>query len=160
MSDTTDEKAFEYVEDEVPLREIDVAVEEVLTLYGAEIIARSPSHVDFSLPRRRGVAASGHVKGTVRWAAEGEEEGLGTVTATTGEELMLARPQRVMLLVAGAVGAMLFLLWPYFPNSGALAWIGGIIALATYFLTLRKTQHGTIHSILQRVVDTQREKHS
>jgi hypothetical protein len=66
----------------------------------------------------------------------------------------------VLLLVAGVIGALLFTIWPFFPQRrefGALAWIGGAVAISAYFLTLRKTSGGIALDFLQRLVRRQRE---
>ena len=54
----------------------------------------------------------------------------------------------------------MFTIWPFFPQRrefGALAWIGGAVAIAVYFLTLRKTSGGIALDFLQRLVRRQRE---
>jgi hypothetical protein len=53
------------------------------------------------------------------------------------------------------------MIWPFFPHSrelGALSWIGGIIALAVYLMTLRKTSGGIAYDFLQRLAKTQRSR--
>jgi hypothetical protein len=152
MSSQADQP-IRYVEMEVPLVDIDQSVEHVVEIFGGAIVQRGENRLDFSLPRRRGVPAAGHIQAAVSWKAENAAE--GSVTIETGEEVMLARGQRIALLVAGVVGATLFLAWPFFPRSGEVAWIGGLIALAVFFMTLRKTQHGTVATMLQRIVDMQ-----
>ena len=62
------------------------------------------------------------------------------------------------LLFAGVVGATFWLLWPFFPNLGALSWLGALIAFAAYFLTLKKTDGGLAFDMLQRLVNAQREE--
>ena len=60
-----------------------------------------------------------------------------------------------------SLGSLLFMVWPFFAHSkelGALAWIGGIIALAVYFMTLRKTSGGIAYDFLQRLAKTQRSR--
>jgi hypothetical protein len=64
--------------------------------------------------------------------------------------------QRILLLAAGVVGAFFWLLWPFFPNLGALAWVGGAIAIAAYFLSLRRTSGGLASDFLQRLARHQR----
>jgi hypothetical protein len=51
------------------------------------------------------------------------------------------------------------MLWPFYPAQrewGTLAWIGGAIALAVYFLTLRRTSGGIANDFLQRLARRQR----
>ena len=108
----------------------------------------------FTLPLRRGVAAGGSVECRLMWSAD------GSVTMTCDREIDAPKSQRVMLLVAGVIGALLFTIWPFFPQRkefGALAWIGGAVAIAVYFLTLRKTSGGIALDFLQRLVRRQRE---
>ena len=55
---------------------------------------------------------------------------------------------------------MRFTVWPFLPHPlefGALAWIGGAVAIAVYFLTLRKTSGGIAYDFLQRLARRQRE---
>src|SRR5258708_14444558 len=97
----------------------------------------------FTLPLRRGVAAAGGIECTVSWAAV--EEGQAVVKLVCNRDVDAPKLQRVLFLVAGVVGALLFMIWPFFPHSkelGALAWIGGVVALAVYLLTLRQTRGG------------------
>ena len=79
---------------------------------------------------------------------------------TCDREIDAPKWQRVLLLAVGVVGALLFTVWPFFPQRrefGALAWIGGAVAIAVYFLTLRKTSGGIALDFLQRLVRRQRE---
>jgi hypothetical protein len=55
------------------------------------------------------------------------------------------------------------MLWPFFPGErafGALAWLGGIIAIAVYLMTLRKTSGGIAYDFLQRLAARQRAEHT
>lgn len=149
----SEDQRIRYVEGDVPMEGIDDSVETVIEIFGGSVTNRAVNRIEFSLPRRRGVPAAGHVEAAVSWSASAAGE--GTVTIETGEELMLGRVQRIALLLAGMIGALLFIAWPYFPNSGPVAWIGGLIALAVFFMTLKKTQHGTVATMLQRIVDMQ-----
>lgn len=152
MSEETSRK-ISYSEDDVPLENIFESVGDIVTMLGGTVGERGPSSIAFTLPRRRGVAASGEVAGEVSWTFG--ESGTGRVTITADEELNVSRPQRLALLVAGVVGAGLFVVWPFFPGLGALAWIGGLVAIAVYLLTLRTTQNGMIWHLLQRIADVQ-----
>src|SRR2546426_1023554 len=144
-----DSRPVSFTEERVPVERIEEGIEEMVDLYGGEVISRGEAERRFTLPLRRGVAASGGVEGRLSWAADGE------VTMTCDREVDAPRVQRVLLLVAGVVGALLFTVWPFLPQRrefGALAWIGGAIALAVYFLTLRKTSGGIALDFLQRLV--------
>jgi len=61
--------------------------------------------------------------------------------------------------VTGVAGAVLFMLWPFFPGEkqfGTLAWLGGVIAIAVYIMTLRKTSGGIAYDFLNRLAARQR----
>jgi hypothetical protein len=147
-----------YSERDVPLAEIESAAEQMVGMFGGSVASRDAQSVTFRLPRRRGVAASGEVAGSLSWIAEGEEPGAGTVTVTADEELSVPRAKRIGLLIAGVIGVGFFLVWPFFPGLGPLAWIGGAVAIAVYLLTLRTTQTGLVWALLQRVVELQLER--
>jgi hypothetical protein len=109
------------------------------------------------LPLRRGVAAAGGVQCTLSWQPAGEGE--ATVRLVCDREVDAPRAQRVALLVAGVIGSLLFLLWPFMEarrQFGALAWLGGAVAIAVYLLTLRKTSGGIAFDFLQRLARRQR----
>ncbi|HKR63806.1 MAG TPA: hypothetical protein VJZ00_08745 [Thermoanaerobaculia bacterium] len=151
----SDDRPVELTEDEVPLDAIDLAVEELVDLYGGEIKASRENAREFTLPLRRGVSSSGAVQCTVSWAPE------GVVTLVCDRNVDAPKLQRVLLLVAGVVGSVLFMLWPFFPHErayGTLAWLGGIMAIAVYLMTLRKTSGGLAHDFLQRLVVRQRSQ--
>ena len=63
------------------------------------------------------MATGGGVECTVMWAAG--EAGNGTVTLTCNRDIDAPKAQRVALLVAGIIGAVLFMLWPFFPGEKA-----------------------------------------
>lgn len=140
-------------EDRIPLDGIEETVAELVELYGGELGAAREQGRDFTLPLRRGSAVGGQVECSVDWTAD------GTVTLRSGRELDAPRFQRILLLVAGVVGATLFMIWPFFPHEkeyGTLAWMGGAIAIAVYLMSLRKTSGGLAHDFLQRLARTQR----
>jgi hypothetical protein len=81
------------------------------------------------------------------------------VTITCDRDVDAPKTQRVLLLLAGVVGAVMFMLWPFFPGEkgyGTLAWLGGVIAIAVYLMTLRKTSGGIAYDFLQRLAARQR----
>lgn len=144
----------ELTEDRVPLEGIETSISELVELYGGEIRASRESARDFTLPLRRGVATAGAVECTVSWT---DDE---TVTLFCNREVDAPRGQRVLLLVIGVIGSVLFMLWPFFPNErgmGALAWIGGAVAIAVYVMTLRRTSGGIAADFLQRLAARQRD---
>jgi len=143
-----------FAEDDVPLAGIEEGVEELVDLYGGEVTAREAASRRFTLPLRRGISTGGGVECSLSWSERGE------VTMTCDRDIDAPKVQRVLLLVVGVIGALLFTIWPFFPQRrewGALAWIGGAVAIAVYFLTLRKTSGGLALDFLHRLVRRQRE---
>ena len=152
------EQPVSFTEDRVPFEGIEEAIEELVDLYGGEITASRERERDFILPLRRGVASSGGVQCTVSWAPDDERD--ATVRLSCDRNVDAPKTQRVLLLVAGGIGGVLFMLWPFFANEreyGALAWLGGIVAIAVYLMTLRKTGGGIAFDFLQRLAQRQRE---
>ena len=156
MSDTDTGTPVRFTEDRIPLDGIEESFAELVDLYGGEVTASRLGERDFTLPLRRAMATGGAVECTIVWAAG--EDG-GTVTLTCNRDIDAPKAQRVALLVAGIVGAVLFMLWPFFPHEkayGTLAWLGGVIAFAVYLMTLRKTSGGIAYDFLQRLAARQR----
>ena len=147
----------EFVEDRVPLEGIEESIEELVELYGGEITHSDERERELVLPLRRGVAVTGGVQCTLSWAAD---EGSGaTVKMVCDRDVDAPKVQRVALLAAGVIGSLLFMVWPFVAarrEFGALAWIGGAVALAVYFMTLRRTSGGIAYDFLQRLVRRQR----
>lgn len=147
----------EFTEDGVPFDGIEEAISELIDLYGGELKASRLNAREFVLPLRRGVAAGGGVQCTLSWAADDERD--ATVRLVCDREIDAPKAQRVAMLAAGVIGALFFTIWPFFPHQqelGTLAWMGGIIALAVYFLTLRRTSGGIAVDFLQRLTRRQR----
>jgi hypothetical protein len=141
-----------FTEDRIPLDGIETNFSELVELYGGDVTASSLGERDFTLPLRRGLASGGGVECTIAWGDE-------TVTITCNRDVDAPKAQRVLMLLAGVVGAVMFMLWPFFPNEkgyGTLAWLGGLIALAVYLMTLRKTSGGIAYDFLQRLAARQR----
>ena len=156
MSDTTS-RPVQFTEDRIPREGIEETISDLVELYGGEVTASAANERRMILPLRRGVAAAGGIECTVSWAAG--EAGDAVVTLVCNRDVDAPKAQRIFLLVAGVIGSLLFLIWPFFPHSrelGALAWIGGVIALAVYFMTLRKTSGGIAYDFLQRLARSQR----
>jgi hypothetical protein len=145
---------MEFTEDQVPTAGIEETISDLVELYGGEVKAERANARDFVLPLRRGVATAGAVECSVSWEAE-------TVTVTTNREIDAPKVQRVALLVVGVIGALMFTVWPFFARArelGTLAWVGGLLALTVYFLTLKKTSGGLAYDFLRRLVKHQREQ--
>ncbi|HYI09602.1 MAG TPA: hypothetical protein VEK57_11110 [Thermoanaerobaculia bacterium] len=153
----TETRAVEMTEDRIPLEGIEETIEELVDLFGGNITAERDRARDFILPLRRGIATGGGVECTVSWAPAAE--GDGTVTMTCNRDVDAPKTQRILLLAAGVIGAVMFMLWPFFPHEkeyGTLAWLGGAVAIAVYLMTLRKTSGGIAHDFLQRLATRQR----
>ena len=147
-----------FTEDHVPLEGIEESIEELVDLYGGEIKESRQSARTFVLPLRRGVAAGGKVECTVSWEAVASEE-TSIVTLTCDRDVDAPKLPRILMLVAGVIGSVRFTVWPFFPQGrefGVLAWMGGAIALAVYFLSLRRTSGGMAFDFLQRLANRQR----
>jgi hypothetical protein len=143
---------MEFTEDRVPTANIEQSIEDLVDLYGGEVKAARENARDVVLPLRRGVATAGAVECSVTWGDD-------TVTIITNRDIDAPKAQRVALLVVGVAGALLFTIWPFFAHArelGTLAWIGGLVALAVYFMTLKKTSGGLAADFLNRLVRTQR----
>lgn len=144
-------------EDRVPFAGIEETIEELVDLYGGAITATRERVREFTLPLRRGMASGGAVECTISWAPDDATE--ATVTLVCNRDLDAPKVQRVLLLLAGVAGALLFMLWPFFPGEkefGTLAWLGGVIAIAVYIMTLRKTSGGIASDFLRRLAARQR----
>jgi hypothetical protein len=158
----TEPKPVQLSEDGIPLAGIEEALEELVDLYGGEITARREQARDFILPLRRGSAGGGGIECTVSWAPADRgdaEQRDATVTLTTNRNVDAPKAQRVLLLLVGATGAVLFMLWPFYPHErayGTLAWVGAMMAIAVYLMTLRRTSGGIAHDFLQRLAARQR----
>ena len=155
---TTTTTPVEFVEERIPLAGIEETVDEMIEMYGGETTLSAEHERRFILPLRRGVAVGGGVQCTLTWTAGDSDE--ATMRLVCDREVDAPKAQRVALLIVGVIGALLFLLWPFVEarrQFGALAWLGGAIAIAVYFLTLRRTSGGIAFDFLQRVARRQRE---
>jgi hypothetical protein len=143
----------EFVEDRVPIDGIEQAVSELVELYGGEVTRSALNQRDFVLPLRRGVPAAGGVECTISWAPD------QTVKLVCNRDVDAPKSQRIAMLLAGAIGSLLFLAWPFFPASremGTLAWLGAAVAIAVFFLARRRTSGGLAFDFLQRLAGRQR----
>jgi hypothetical protein len=153
----SDAKAVELQEDRIPFDGIEEAIGELVEMYGGTMTAEREHARDFTLPLRRGNPAAGEVECTVSWAPDDASN--ATVKLACNRDVDAPKLQRILFLVAGVAGSILFLLWPFFPGQrefGALAWLGGAIAIAVYLMTLRRTSGGIAFDFLQRLASRQR----
>ena len=157
MTETSQPVSFS--EDRVPFRGLDEAVQDLVELYGGELGDGADRSRKFTLPLRRGMATGGAVECTISWTMDDANE--GTVKLVCDRDIDAPKAQRVLMLVAGVVGATLFMIWPFFPQRrefGTLAWLGGAIAIAVYFMSLKRTSGGVALDFLQRLVRRQRDE--
>ena len=155
----TERRPVELTEDRIPFEGIEETISELVEMYGGEVTAHREHARDFRLPLRRGVSGAGSVECTVSWAPDDERE--ATVTMNCNRDVDAPKTQRVLLLVAGVIGAVLFMLWPFFPGQkefGTLAWLGGVVAIAVYLMTLRRASGGIAVDFLQRLAARQRDE--
>ena len=149
---------LEFIEDRIPSQGLAESVDELVELYGGEIQASRDRERQFVLPLRRGVAVAGGVECTVSWAVDDADQ--ATVKLVCNRDVDAPKAQRIAILVIGVIGALLFTVWPFFGKAatqlGTLAWVGGFVALAVYFLTLRRTSGGLAYDFLQRLAKRQR----
>jgi hypothetical protein len=154
---TRGSRPIELTEDRIPAKGMEETIEELVELYGGEMTRSQAYERTFVLPLRRGVASSGGIECTLTWAADATDEAV--VTLRSDRDIDAPKGQRIALLAAGVAGSLLFMMWPFFPHQrefGAVAWMGGAVALAVYFLSLRKTSGGLAHDFLQRLARRQR----
>ena len=152
---TAPSQGISYREEDVPLENLGANAAEVVEFYGGRVLASGERMLQFQVPRKRGAGSSGSVACMLEWEAAA---GNGFVTLTADREIDAARPQRLALLIAGTVGALLFTVWPFFPVMGNVAGVGLVVAVAVYLLSLRHTPHGIIASLLQQIVRAQEEQ--
>ena len=152
-----EQRSVEFTEDRVPFDGIEETVTELVDLYGGQMTSEGERAREFTLPLRRGVPGGG-VACTLTWTRDDERD--ATVRLTCDRNVDAPKAQRVLLLVAGVAGALMFMLWPFFPGErefGTLAWLGGAVAIAVYLMTLRRASGGIAYDFLQRVAARQRE---
>jgi hypothetical protein len=156
----TETRAVELTEDRIPFEGIEDGIRELVELYGGEMKDSRDREHDFILPLRRGVASGGAVECTVSWAPDDGRD--ATVRLACNRDVDAPKFQRVFMLVAGVIGSLLFMLWPFYPGQreyGTLAWLGGIVAITVYIMSLRRTSGGIAFDFLQRLARRQREHH-
>jgi hypothetical protein len=147
----------EFVEDRIPVDGIEETVSELVELYGGEVTRSALHERVFVLQLRRGMSAAGGVECTLSWAPDSDSQ--ATVKLLCNRDVDAPKAQRILLLLAGAIGSLLFLAWPFFPASremGTLAWVGAAVAIAVFFMARRRTSGGLAFDFLQRLARRQR----
>jgi len=153
----SENQAVTLTEDRIPRAGLEETIEELVGVYGGEIHERGSAKRAFVLPLRRGAAGAGGIDCSITWTeGDGNET---AVTLTCDRNIDAPKLQRVLMLAAGVIGVLLFTLWPFYPNQkefGTLAWLGGLVAITVYLMTLRKTSGGIANDFLQRLAARQR----
>lgn len=144
---------YEVTESNIPLDGITETSQDLVELYGGQWVGSAEGVMTFSLPARRGIAAGDQVHCEMTTEETLQE---GGVVRLRSELHVEKSPARLALLLIGVVGAMLWLVWPFFPNLGPVAVIGGVIAFAAYFLSLRRSPAGLMYDFVQRLARIQR----
>ena len=111
----TDSRPVEFTEDRIPREGIEETISELVELYGGEMMDTRENERRFTLPLRRGVAAAGGIECTVSWAIA--ESGLAVVRLICNRDVDAPKLQRVLFLVAGVIGSLLFMIWPFSDRS-------------------------------------------
>lgn len=154
----TENTPVEFTEDRVPSDGIEETISELIELYGGDMTAARVNERQFVLPLRRGFAPAGGVECTLSWQGETE----ATVKLVCNRDVDAPKWQRFALLFAGAVCALMFTMWPFFAHYGrelgTAAIFCGLVAVAVYFLTLKRTSGGIAYDFLQRLAARQRDR--
>ena len=152
----TETRPAEFTEDGVPAEGIEETISELVELYGGDMKEEHANERRFVLPLRRGLATAGGVECTLSWTGEPQS----TVTLICNRDIDAPKWQRFALLFAGAVSALTFTMWPFFVHYGrelgTLAIFCGVVAMAVYFLTLKRTSGGVAYDFLRRLSARQR----
>ena len=143
-------------EDDVPLGGVAETASDWIELFGGRVQSAADGRIEFTLPRRRGVAASGAVKCFLEWNDAGE--GSGRLRLVMGEDVDGPGPQQIALLLAGLAGSLVCILWPFFPSLVPAAGIGAVLAVGAWLLTLRRSGAGIAANLLRKIVETQRDR--
>jgi hypothetical protein len=151
----TGESRVEFVEDGVPLEGIDQAASDLIRLYGGDVRSSAGNRIEFDLPARRGVAASGRIGCTMTWESDPDPDSEGIVTIFAEREVATPRHSQILLLVAGTVGALAFTLWPFFPEMGQVACVGAIVAIGAYLLSIKMSRIGIVAALLNELAEEQ-----
>lgn len=150
------QQGLDIAEDDVPLEGIAETATDWIELFAGKVQATSAGRLDFTLPSRRGVAASGAVRCFLEWSGTGD--GVGRVRLVTGDNVDGPGTQQVALLVAGVAGSLVVILWPFFPSLAPAAGVGAVLAVGAWLLTLKRSGAGVAGNLLKKIVETQRDR--
>jgi hypothetical protein len=150
------EQALDIGEDDVPLDGVAETATGWIELFAGRVESTAAGRLDFTLPSRRGVAASGAVKCFLEWTEE--SDGIGRLRLVTGDSVDGPGRQQIALLVAGVAGSLVCILWPFFPSLTPAAGVGAVLAVGAWMLTLKRSGAGVAANLLRKIVETQRER--
>lgn len=151
----TEQDRIELIEDRIPLVGIRETAEDLVEINAGTVTSASDRGMSFTLPSRRGLPSAGEIECRMAWTAN--EENLGTVTLSCTHAPDRPKFQQIAILGAGVIGAVLWMLWPFFPGLGAASWIGAVMAFGAWWLTLKRSNPGVAAEFLQRLAAVQRE---
>jgi hypothetical protein len=145
---------YRVAEQDLSLEQLAKNARELIALYGGQVDEASAGSLRFRLPSRRGVAAAGSIRCTMTWTESAA--GRGDVVIETGDHVPGPGFQHILLLVAGIIGSLAAMLWPFFPSLTPAAGVGAIIAFAAYLLTLRRSGANVVQDLFNRLVAGQK----
>jgi hypothetical protein len=115
--------------------------------WGAELEPEGAGPRTLHLP-----VVAGLRRGLVSGALALEANGSGSrLVFTPSEERYWLRPASVVVLALSAVGALLAVLWPFYPDLLSVAPFGVLLALGGWFLVLTRIRNAGPEEFLQDV---------
>lgn len=150
------ERPYRLSESRVPLDGIELTAKDLIEFFGGNVTSEGASSLAFTMPARKSVGTRDLLRCEVRWFPSENPEDEGTIEIASKVEAQ-SSPTRTAMLVIGVIGALVWLVWPFFPNLGAVSWVGAAVAFAAYFLSLTRSPAGTIYEFVQRLAAIQRE---
>lgn len=154
----SEKKTWRIAEQDVPFARLVENARGLIELYGGKLESEGEGSLTFRLPSRRGVAAAGSIRCVLTWT----ETASGTVDLAleTGDHVPGPGLQHILLLVAGIVGSLMAMLWPFFPSLAPAGGVGAIVAFAAYLLTLKRSSANVVQDLFDRLVAGQNEAQS
>jgi hypothetical protein len=151
------DRPYRLRESRVPLEGIEFTSRDLVEMFGGTVTREASGLLAFSMPAQRSVGARDLLDCELTWHATtepGDDEGVIEIASNVEPQ---SSPVRTALLTIGVVGALLWLVWPFFPNLGTVSWIGAAVAFAAYFVSLKRSPSGTLYDFLQRLANIQRD---
>ena len=146
-------KTWRVAEQNVPARQLVENAEALIELYGGHLESSDDASMTFRLPSRRGVAAAGAIRCVLSWEQKASDK--VDLALETGDYVPGPGLQHILLLVAGIVGSLMAMMWPFYPSLAPAGGVGAIVAFAAYLLTLRRSGANVVQDLFLRLVDSQ-----